>query len=337
MMKTMLRAAAAAAILLLPAAAAAQQPVKLRFASTIPADSVSTGAVFMPFIEAVKKESQGAVEIELFSNGALGRNMTAQAQMITDGVADIAFVVVPQQRGRFRETEVLELPALFGNVTDASTVASRMMIKNTFQGFEEFHVIGLFGTGPTSIHSRGAIASLDDIKGKKIRAGGALESQTITALGGVPVALTVPEVIEAVSRGNVDGVTSLASILFDFGFASVTNTHYFARLGNLPMAILMSKQKFDSLPKAGQDAIRKYSGEYIEKLFVAANARADEAVLKRLQDDPKRKVVIPSDAEVARTKQMVLPVIDAWKKQNPRNEQLYQAVEQELAGLRASR
>lgn len=326
-----------AAALLFADAVSAQQPVKLRFGSFVPLDATGSTGTIKPFVDAVNKDGQGSVEIELFGNGALGRNPAAQAQMVVDGVADFAWVLLPQQRGRFRDTEVLELPALFDTVTEATTVSTRLLAKNVFQGFDEFYVVGIVGTGPTSIHSRGTITKLEDIKGKKIRAGGALESDSITALGGVPVALTVTEIIEAMSRGSIDAVTSLPSVVFDFGFASVTNTHYFTRLGNLPMAMLMNKKKFDGLPKAAQDAIRKNSVEAVEKNFNSTNGVYDETLIQKLKDDPKRKVTFPSEAEMIRTRQMVQPVVDAWRKQSPRNEELFMAVQQELVQLRSRR
>lgn len=330
MLKRFVLPAAVAAVLAMPSLGLAQQPSKLRFASFIP-DGISTTGVFMPFIESVNKQSKGTLQIEFFGNGALGRNPMQQPQMVLDGVADLAWVILPQTRGRFRETEVLELPTLFKDVTDCTSVASRLQVRNKFGGFDDFYVVGIVGTGPMSIHSRGQITSLNDIKGKKIRAASALESETIKALGGVPVALTINEIVEAVGRGSIDGVTSLPSMLFDLGFASVTNTHYFTRLGNLPMAILMNKQKFDSLQQPAQDAIRKHSGEWLEKTFNAALGPYDASLIQKLKDDPKRKVIFPSDEELARTRQLVQPVINSWTEQSPRHAELYQELDKELA------
>ncbi|MEO6625293.1 MAG: hypothetical protein ABIN37_10730 [Burkholderiaceae bacterium] len=47
----------------------------------------------------------------------------------------------------------------------------------------------------------------------------------------------------------------------------VTSAHYFTRLGVVPLTILMNRKKFDSLPKASQDIIRKYSGDWTAARF----------------------------------------------------------------------
>jgi TRAP-type C4-dicarboxylate transport system substrate-binding protein len=329
-------AAALPLTLLLAPLPAGAQATKLRFAVFIPESPVVTD-VFKGFADAVNKDARGVVEVEVFANGALGRNPLQQAQMVLDGVADIAWVILPQSRGKFRETEVLELPGLFLDVTEASTVSARMVTKGHLKGFEEYFPIGVVGTGPMSIHSRGQVQSLADLKGKKIRAAGPMESTTIKALGAVPVGLTVNEVIEAIGRGNVDGITSLPSVLFDFGIAQVTTTHYFNRLGNLPMAILMNRRKFDSLPAAGQDAVRKYSGEWIAARFNESQGPYYASLTKQMQADPKRKVIFPSEAEFAATRELFRPVFQEWASQGPRNAELLKAIEGEIALVRGAR
>ena len=142
MLKRFVLPAAVAAVLAMPSLGLAQQPSKLRFASFIP-DGISTTGVFMPFIESVNKQSKGTLQIEFFGNGALGRNPMQQPQMVLDGVADLAWVILPQTRGRFRETEVLELPTLFKDVTDCTSVASRLQVRNKFGGFDDFYVVGI--------------------------------------------------------------------------------------------------------------------------------------------------------------------------------------------------
>ena len=80
-----------------------------------------------PFVAAVNRASRGAIEIELFPNGALGRAPQQQAQMVLDGVADIGFIVPPFTPGRFPESEVLELPGLFRDLAEGTRVYTRLV------------------------------------------------------------------------------------------------------------------------------------------------------------------------------------------------------------------
>ena len=97
-----LRALGLAAVISVCSAAAHAQPVKLKFAIFSPDKEATFLSVFKPFAEAVNKEAAGQVEIDLFPNGALGRSPVQQAQMVLDGVADIAWVIASYTPGRFQ-------------------------------------------------------------------------------------------------------------------------------------------------------------------------------------------------------------------------------------------
>ena len=322
---------------LLAAIPAAAQPTKLKFAVFTPDKEQTFLTVMKPFAEAVNKDAAGTIEIEMFPNGALGRSPLQQAQMVLDGVADIGWVIASYTPGRFQENEVFELPGQFRDLQEATTVFTRLVLSGKVKGYDDFFPIGLFGTAPYSLHSKNPIASINDIKGKKIRSSGAIEGETLKALGAVPIGMPVTEVPEAISRGTVDGTTSHPSPLFDFGIARVTNTHYFTRLGIVPLAILMNRKKFDSLPKAGQDAIRKYSGEWTAVRFNKGIGDYNDSLVKQLQADANRKVVFPSQAELDSMQPAFRSVIDGWVAKSPRNRELLGLVQAEIANVRAGR
>ena len=84
-------------------------PVKVKlghFASDT--EETYTGAI-KPWADAVNAEAKGAIVIELFPNGALGRNLPQQAQLIDNGVQDIAFVVPGLSPGRFPDDSGLRV------------------------------------------------------------------------------------------------------------------------------------------------------------------------------------------------------------------------------------
>ena len=322
--------------LALPAIAHAQVQ-KLKFAVFTPDKEQTFLTVMKPFADAVNSEAAGAVEIELFPNGALGRNPLQQAQMVLDGVADIAWVIASYTPGRFQENEVFELPGQFRDLGEATTVITRLVGSGKVRGYDDFHPIGLFGTAPYSLHARAPINSIADIKGRKIRSAGAIEGETLKALGAVPIGMPVTEVPEAIARGTVDGTTSHPSPLFDFGIVRVTSSHYFTRLGVVPLAILMNKKKFDSLPKSAQDTIRKYSGDWTARRFIDNISKYNDSLVKQLQADPKHTVVFPSQAELDAMQPAFKSVVDAWAARSPRNKELLALVQAEIAAVRAGR
>lgn len=329
-----LAAAVCAAAFHAPAQAQAQ---KLKFAVFTPDKEQTFLTTMKPFAEAVNKEAGGACEIEMFPNGALGRSPLQQAQMVLDGVADIAWVIASYTPGRFQENEVLELPGLFRDLAEATTVFTRLVNSGQLKGYDDFFPIGTFGTAPYSIHTRFPVNGVADLKGKKIRTAGAIEGAAIRALGAVPLGLPVTEIAEAVGRGTIDGTSSHPSPLFDFGIERVTNNHFFARLGIVPLAILMNRKKFDAMPKACQDAIRRYSGNWTATRFNEGIGTYNDSLVKRLQADPKRKVVMPSPAELDAMQKLMKPVVDEWLAKSPRNQELLRLVEAEVAKVRTGK
>ena len=318
-------------------AVAQTTPITLKFSIFSPDKEVTFLTVMKPFADAVAKETNGAVQIDLFPNGALGRSPLQQAQMVLDGVADMAWVIASYTPGRFQENEVFELPGLFRDLKEATLVLTRMVNSGKVKGYEEFFPIAVFGTAPYSLHARTPINAIADIKGKKIRSAGALEGETIKALGAVPIGMPVTEVAEAISRGTIDGTTSHPAPLVDFGISKVTSAHYFTQLGVIPLTILMNRKKFDSLPASAQAAIRKYSGNWTAARFNEGVGDYNETVIKQLQADPKRKVVFPPQADLDAMQPAFKSVIDAWTAKSPRNKELLALVEAEIVNVRAGR
>ena len=319
--------------------ARAADPVKLRFASWTSDTEETLLTVFKPFAEAVNRDSGGAVQIDVFPNGVLGRNLMQQAQMVLDGIADFAWVVPAFTPGRFPETEVFEMPGLFRDLREATTVFSRITAAGKIKSFEKFKFIpiGTVGTDPYTIHTRVPVKSLADLKGLKIRTTSSIEADTLRGLGAVPVGITTVEGVEAAARGTIDGTTMHLSPLFDYGYVRVLQHHYFLGLGTVPVTILMSKAKFDSLPKAGQDAIVKNSGMAIAKLFSDNISAYNAKLMKKLEDDPKHTVVIPSKADKDAAQPIFDSVINAWLTKSPDNKPMLDLVQTEIAAVRAGK
>ena len=85
---------------LLPCAASAE-PIKLKLAYTRSDQANIYRAVIKPFIDAVNTEGKGVVEINAFTGGVLGKELTEQAEMARQGIADITFIVPGYTPDRF--------------------------------------------------------------------------------------------------------------------------------------------------------------------------------------------------------------------------------------------
>jgi TRAP-type C4-dicarboxylate transport system substrate-binding protein len=334
-MKAWLRYAAVACTFV-PFAAGAE-PIKLKFAFFASDREYAYRTVVKPFADAVNLNSKGIVEVELFPGGALGRSYLDQAQMVLNGTVDIAWVNPSLTPELFPDNSGVELPGLFRNITEATRVHTRLAGSNALRGYSDFYVIAAFGTPPLKIHMRPPIASLADLSGKKIRTLNHTEGTVLKALGMVPEILAINRTAEAINRGTIDGATAPPAVLIDFGIARFTTYHYFLDLGVAPLLILMNRKKFDSLPKASQDVIRGYSGEWVATRFIQATEAYDNPIIKQLKSDPKRTVIYPSRSDLDVAHVAFKTVIETWTAQDPRNRELLTLVRAQIAKFRSER
>jgi TRAP-type C4-dicarboxylate transport system substrate-binding protein len=332
-----MRKAVLALLLLLPFAVPAQQPVKLKFATFSPDTERLYNTVKKPWVAAVNKASGGAIEIELYPSGALGRAPQQQAQMVIDGVTDIGFIVPPFTPGRFPDSEVLEQPGMFRDLAEGTKVYTRLVQTGVLRDYGDYIPIAMWSTPPFSLHANYPITSIKDLKGKRVRGSGIIQIESLKALGAVTVGMPPTEVPEALSRRTIDASTSQPAVLYDFGLDRVTSHHYFIRLGIVPLAVVMNRKVFEGLPKAGQDAIRKHDMDWINKLYLESMLEYDSSLVKKLQSDPKRKVTFPDAADQSAAAAAFEPVIKAWIGKNPRNSDLYKAAAAEIEKVRAGK
>jgi TRAP-type C4-dicarboxylate transport system substrate-binding protein len=323
------------AVALLPVATLAE-PIKLKMAYFSSDREPPYVSVLQPFADAVNKEGKGIVEIVPFSGGVLGRNYPRQAQQVLDGVADMAWVNPGLTPDRFPDNDVMAFPGLFRDLKEATLVYTRVVASGALRGFEDFFVISAAANFPLMIHTRPPIGSLPDLRGKILRVNNLIEGSALKAIGITPVIMPINEVALAIGRGTIDGATMPANALFAYGVSRITRFHYAAPLGAAPLAFLMNRKKFESLPKAGQDVIRKFSGEWTAARFVETYDANNVQAMNDLKSDPNRQVIMPPRSELDTLRATFQTVFEKWRNENPRNLELRNLVESEIAKVRSA-
>ncbi len=334
-MRKALFAAGALAATSLAAGALAQE--KLKFAVFTPDAELTHQIVMKPWAARVNKDSAGAVQIDTFPNGALGRNPGLQTKMLNDGIADIAWVIPSYTPGVYLDDDVFELPNIIQDSVEGSVAAWRLLQKGMLRGYDQYYMIGLFTSSPYTFHTSYKVAKGGDLKGKKIRGVGAISTESIKALGAVPEGMPFTQLVEAISRGVIDGTTGHPIAVFDFGVHRVTTSHYLGRIGSVTLGIFMSKKKFESLPAPAKAAIEKHRGEALSRAFGKMSEDRNKELIAEWKKDGKRTVTEPDKADAAAWDKMLAPVVSAWEGKDARNKALLAALRQELANVRAGK
>jgi TRAP-type C4-dicarboxylate transport system substrate-binding protein len=206
---------------------------------------------------------------------------------------------------------------------------------NGLRGYSDHYVIGSFANANYNIFSRRPIRSIGDLKNMKVRIVGPIVGQTVKELGMVPILMPPNEIVEAIGRGTVDAATLVPAAVVDFGVDRVTNYDYLLPLGCGPLAVLMNRAKFDSLPKEAQDVIAKYSLSWINELYIKQLTEHNDSIIARFKADPKRTVVEPSPADLAAIKAPYEKVTAEWAAKDPNNAKILAKVKELLPQISA--
>lgn len=318
-------------------AAQAADPVKLKFSSFEPPMANITANVLTPFAKAASAASNGTLQIDMFAGGTLGRNPTQQLKLVTDGVADIAWVVLPYTPGRFDDTEVVGLPFLSTNAVEASVALQRLLKADQLVGFKGLKVLVLAATPPVGVHSNVPVRLPSDLKGKRVRVSGDHLTRVVEALGGAPVQLGGGQIAEGLSRGVVDMTLNNWGFVGDFKVTEVTKLHYTVPLGSVAVAVVMTQEKFDALPPAARAALDKLGGEALARQVGEAFDRQEVEVRERTAKSGRNTVTAPTAAELAEWQRAIAPINEAWRTAKPRNTATHAAFVAELKRLRGTK
>lgn len=206
--------------------ASAQEPeVTLRVGhfisplATIPVEFIE------PWTEKITEESNGRIAFEIFPGAQLA-SPPGTYDAIKDGVMDIGWSLPGYTPGRFPISEVLEMPFAAGSGTATSQAAWDIYDKHLRDEFSDVHMIAFHVHGPGLFHMKGdPVTSLEDLRGKAIRAPTRPINKALALLGAEPISMPVPGVPEAISRGVVDGTVLPYEITVSLKLAELVDSH----------------------------------------------------------------------------------------------------------------
>lgn len=334
-MRRPLLLAFAAALTCMPGVACAE-PINLRLSFFTSDRSQIYQTSVKPFVDAVNTAGEGLVHIEVFFSGAITDVQSQLPEVVSNGTADLAYIVPVRTPGRFHDTSVMELPTLFRNPREASRVYLELARDGTLAGYDDFYVVGAIVSDPESVHSRKPTASIADLKGQRIRANNQTEVDMLQRFGAVPVLLASNKATEAVSSETIDGVTFPPFMLFEFGVGRVVTHHFMIGLGGVPTALVMNRKKFESLPPQAQSIVREFAGERLTDYTTRRLEELDRDTLSALEADPRRTVSFPDPADAKAIHEVYDQELAQFAGSSSHNRALLARVEGQLAKMRAS-
>ncbi len=217
--------------------------------------------IMTPWAERVNAEAGGAVEIKV-RHGQMLVNSNNYVDRIADDVVQIAFGMLVFNPGRFPRSLVTTVPFIESSGEASALAYCQMYEDGAFDdelgGFKPLFFVPF---PQSSAHLKDAsITSVNDLEGKKIMVGSPIQSQIVSAYGGTPLSITLPDQYQSLQRGTADGNFMTFTAFPAFRLDEVTTDHLTLPLGGAIGMVFMDRARYEGLPESARAALDAHSG-----------------------------------------------------------------------------
>ena len=282
----------------------------------------------VPWMTAVQEAGNGRITIKEYPDSELYEEALQYPNLIA-GQADLTLISTEFIPGTLPVFELAYLPMLFPNPEVATRVMWDLIQEYGQEELSDVKVLGLVCLTPSEYAGQMPLHTPADFVGKKFRAAGAAEVDTITALGGTPVETEVPAwAIYDVEQAKLVLDPSVGPVPFDgiflsWAYINVRGANLWATnftqadLQYRMFILAMNKGKWDTLPAAVQQAFIDTTGLEQSVTYNNDNVRVNEvgdnyaATVARAEALGTPIYVLTAE-ERTQWKAAVQPVIDEW-------------------------
>jgi len=209
---------------------------------------------FQRAMEDVEAALDGELKLKLNLGGSLSINMANIGDAVGDDIIQIAHDAIWD--GSFPMGSLIALPMLIQGSAEMVRVMEVMgpQFANSYAK-RGVAALGYYVYPAQVIWSRDSIASLADLKGRKVRVGSSVQVEFMRRFGATGVTMGSSEVAAALERGVVDAVVT-ASAGGVTAWKELLKSSFRLPI-NYPVSwVIANTQRFGALPVAAQSAIR---------------------------------------------------------------------------------
>ncbi|MBA3011966.1 MAG: TRAP transporter substrate-binding protein [Proteobacteria bacterium] len=285
-------------------------PIKLSYSNFFPPSHIQS-KLAQQWCDEVKERTQGQVVVEYYPGQTLTKS-TQNYDGVVTGISDIGMCLFAYTRGRFPVMEAVDLPLGYESGKVATKVVNAVYNEFNPKELQDTKVMYLHAHGAGLLHTKGkAVRTMEDFKGMKLRGHGT-SALVINALGGTPVSLPMPELYASLQKGIVQG--ALYPLETNKGWRMAEVVDYLTNSKSIAYTssfyVVMNKDKWELIPTDLQKIIVEINQEWIEKHGNAWD-ESDQIGLDYFKS-LGHEVISLSDAESARWKTTIEPVIDVY-------------------------
>ena len=300
---------------LMPLAAHAEKTIKLAHLNKNDPFDNGTGAMATVFKSLVESGTNGAVKVQIFPDGQLGKDNEV-VQQVKAGVVQSAISSVGGIASIYPMIGVLDMPFAYPNIAVTYEVFDGPFGKHLSADITKKTGIEVLGFGDSGgffafSNSKRTLKSPDDMKGLKIRTMG-LESHkaVVSSMGGQPVAINWAEVYTSLQTGVADGQMNPIPII---KFAKFDEVQKYLTLTNhlfTPYVWLINKSFLDGLTPQEKEVVKAAARSAIIACrginrIIEASERGLPALAQKME------IYTPTKDEIAKFRALAQPAVKA--------------------------
>jgi TRAP-type C4-dicarboxylate transport system substrate-binding protein len=270
-----------------------------------------------PWVNRVQEGSNGRIKIEIYPAMSLGGTPPQLVRQVRDRVVDLVWTVNGYTPELYPRTEVFELPGVYkGNLIAANLAMRDLYDEYLAPEYDGVHPIVLHVHAGQGIQMRDTpVRTPADLAGKKMRIPTRTGAWIIEALGATPVGMPIPDLVQALSTGAVDGAFIPWEIIPPFKFQELTQYQVegpnHERFGTTTFQISMNLDSYNSLPDDLKAVVDENSGEEYAREVGRAWRDSEEGGIKVALADGNELIVLTED-EMQAFREAMEPVNQRW-------------------------
>jgi TRAP-type C4-dicarboxylate transport system substrate-binding protein len=267
------RCVAAAALSLAVATPAAAQEITLKVHHFWPPSAMPPSTLLVPWCDKIAKDSGNRLKCQIYPAMQLGGTPPQLIDQAKDGVADIVWTLPGYTAGRFPMMEVFELPFMSASAEATSQAAWDYYTQYAQKEFPGIKALAINVHDNGYVHSTNRqVKAMADFKGLKFRAPTRQTNKMLAALGATPVAMPLPALADALSKGVVDGYLLPWEVIPSIKAHELSKFHSETdpksrALYTAVFILGMNQAKYDGLPPDLKKVIDANSGALLARTF----------------------------------------------------------------------
>ncbi|MFM7347642.1 MAG: TRAP transporter substrate-binding protein [Tagaea sp.] len=210
--------------------------------------------------DSLKAQTNGRLALTVFHAGQLG-NETAMLQQMQSGALDMGWIMTAELGSRVPAITAINAPYLVNSTDKIAKLVRHPAAMKLFDVLpRETGTVGLaWGiTGKRAVFAAKEISSLADIRGMKLRIiPTPVFRDFYSALGAAPTPIPTPQVFDAMSNGQVDGLEADLEFSWNQRFDRVSKTILRMNALFMPVVALVSARVWQGVPNADRELIAR--------------------------------------------------------------------------------